>query len=217
MKYGIQTLSVVSCVFAVGSISLHAEESRAVPVPQEVVVKDPYEVIALRLDVSRRPLSVDDLVQMGTSIERLPVAEKTAFTERALQRRFKLELWLKAINELDRMLDPAFSPADVPRLNVTLPGVAMDSGADPGTITDPRIREQYEQAIKANADKADRYRAQTRLRKINDNWSAGLGAYIKSQYTSSTQDVEEIRHCIDTYLLDSSRKEQMNKALVVTP
>jgi len=210
-------LLTVSSVFVFGAFSLHAEQSGQTPVSGEVAMENPYKAIDARLDISRGPISVDDLSQIGKEIEGLQVGERSKSGQWSVQRRSKLELWLKAINAVDQMLDPAFNPSDVPQMNIALPGVPMDSGVDPSAIKDPTLRARYEKALKENAAKAERYRVQTRLRKIDTQWSAALNAYIKSEYKPQDADIDEIKRCADRCLSSPVRRGQIENTFGATP
>lgn len=164
------------------------------------------------LDALDKAHSDSELAKIGTCIEHLPSIPKTDREEWIQQRRLKLELWLRAIDKVDRMIDVHFNPKDVPAGSIAPPmGTRADAGVSPEAIKDPKLRKQYEEALKANAEKADRYRLQYGLRRLDTNWSSQAVVFVKSEYTSKPEDVKEIGDLIDKLLSNSQRKKQMRK------
>jgi len=136
---------------------------------------------------------------------------------RALLRRKSLEMWLGLVEILDRFLDPNFDPKDVPEMTVQPPpgrdGVALPPGADPAKIDDPRARADYDKAIAANRANAERYRLQSDLRRVNERVTQLADAFIRSSYTSTKRDQEELRATIDKTIKNPTRKAELQRLL----
>jgi hypothetical protein len=166
-----------------------------------------FQKIETEIESLEKSPNADSLIRIGQSIRSLPITQKE-------ERGAKLELWLKAISKIDQMIDPAFDPNDVPQINVAPPSpFAFDSGASPDAIKDTKVRVQYEQAIKANAAKAERYRFQKKLREADAEWSLTAKAYIKTQYSSDAKDIKEVDDLLDKLIFGSSKKEYMKNIL----
>lgn len=210
MKYCFKMVFII-CVSALSSSVVVLSEGNATSTTQKETMNDSYQTIASRLEAFQNAHNIDELIQIGKDIECLPIVQKTDFATWTEQRRSKLKLWLTALDKIDRMMDPKFDPDDAPLKNIAPSSSAYDSGIAPSAIKDLKVREQYEQAIKANAEKAERYRFQKKLRKLDRDWSSKVSAYIKSQYTSDVRDINEIDALIDMHLADSPRKKQLRK------
>lgn len=131
-----------------------------------------------------------------------------------------LSLWLFLIQTIDRFWDPNFDPNDVPETLVQPPatagGIVYPPGADPAVIEDPKARAQYEQEITANRAKADRYRLQVELRRINERISEGCQIFVHRSYTSSSGDKTELRTNIEKIIKEPHRRASLLKTLVET-
>jgi len=180
-------------------------------------MNEQYQAIVDRLNAFSASRDVDALVQVERAIERLPITETTDSTGGKEQRRTKLELWLKLLDKSDQMIDPKFDRDDVPQMNIAPPpSTGLSAGASPSAIKDPTLRQDYERAIELNNEKAERYQVQTRLRELDKALSAKVSAFIKNQYTSQAQDVDEVNSLIDKLLSSIPRREQMKRVLLST-
>jgi hypothetical protein len=134
-----------------------------------------------------------------------------------LLRARSLSLWLHLLQLLDRFLDPKFNPDDVPQTGVQPPptskGIAYPAGADPALIDNPRARAEYEKAIAANRAKANHYRLQIILRRLNERIPPRAEAFIRNSYTSAPGDQEELRTAIEEIIKDPQRKGGLLKLL----
>jgi hypothetical protein len=133
---------------------------------------------------------------------------------RAKVRAEALSLWLQLIDILDRLLDANFNPKDVPEKFVEPPpvpgGVVLRPGADPALIPDPKVRAEYEKAIAENRAKADHYRLQTHLRRLNERIPLRAEEFIRKSYTSASRDQWELRTAIDKFIKDPARKASLS-------
>ncbi len=128
-----------------------------------------------------------------------------------------LSEWLRLLQLLDRFLDPNFNPRDVPPKLVQPPptrgGVVYPPGADPALIDDPNARAKYEKDIEVNRAKANQYRLQTHFSRLNESLPPRAEAFIRSSYTSSKRDQEELRNAIDKIIKDPKRKADLSRLL----
>lgn len=187
--------------------------ARASP-SMETAMKHSRDAVASCIDAIREARTDVDFYGIDERIKRLPPMSKRDDEKWRRQRRRRLEMWLWAINKIDHTIDPNFNPADVPQMNVAPPvGAEVSAGASPRAIKDPKLRREYEEAVKANAQKADRYRLQYLLRRLDKQWSTQMLAFAGSRYTSNPEDVKEVRGLIDTILSNSQRKKQLKKEL----
>jgi hypothetical protein len=126
-------------------------------------------------------------------------------------------MWLSLVAALDRHLDPKFNPNDLPELKVQPPptskGVMYPPGVDPAVIDDPKARAEYEKALAARQPKADQYRLQIRLRRLNEDIPQRAVAFIRKNYSSGSPDQEVVRTAIDKIIRNPERKAELLKSL----
>lgn len=159
-------------------------------------------------------IELDTFSRIGAEVDSLPLPSQDDPAWRKW-RRAKLDLWLRAIDMIDRTKDATFDPEDVPLLNVAPPASAgLRAGVDPASISDPKLRQEYKQAIKRNADKAQHYRLQNGIRKLDNQWMESLRVYLQSQYTLDPQDLDETDTLINQRISVDSRKQQIRAFII---
>jgi hypothetical protein len=125
--------------------------------------------------------------------------------------------WLGLLRLLDRFLDPGFNPRDVPPRLIQPPptkaGVIYPPGADPALIDDPKARSEYERAIQANQAKIESHRLQTHLSRLNETLFSRAADFIRSSYTASKRDQEEVRRAVEKHIENSRRKAALLERL----
>jgi hypothetical protein len=174
-------------------------------------MKENYQAAERRLAALTDSSDADALVQVGNEIDALSIGRKEdpRWNE---WRRKKLDLWLKALDKMDRITDPHFDPNNAPSRNVAPPGVmGLRAGVSPDSIKDPNLRLEYERAIKQNAEKVTRYRLQYTIRRVEKDWGSKLKAYVDNHYTTEAKDLEELNTLIERNISNDSRKAQMKK------
>ena len=134
---------------------------------------------------------------------------------RSKQRFQCLELWLTIIQTIDKNIDAAFDPNDVPTLNVMPPplknGTQLWPGADPALIDDPKAREEYQKAIKANREKQERVLIQSQLRELNETIPDGAVKFINRSYPDAER--SEPRDAIKKIIESESRRELLLRSI----
>ena len=134
---------------------------------------------------------------------------------RSKQRLQCLELWLTIIQTIDKNIDAAFDPNDVPTLNVMPPplknGTQLWPGADPALIDDPKAREEYQKAIKANREKQERVLIQSQLRELNETIPDGAVKFINRYYPDAER--SEPRDAIKKIIESESRRELLLRSI----
>lgn len=131
-------------------------------------------------------------------------------------RNAKLTLLLLFFDNIDGHLDPNFDPQDVPQRNIAPPvsnGIVYDSGISPDVIKDPKVKRQYEEAIKKNSLKAENYRFQSGLRRLRTNWLNDIVIYINENYSNTVEDAKEVNSIIDKNISMGKSKEELKKSL----
>lgn len=145
-------------------------------------------------------LALDDVV----------LAQEADPEERALLRAAVLGWWLQLLQTLDEHLDPAFDPKDKPQVLVEPPptssGAVLRPGADPALIDDPAARAAYEKAIAENRKKAERYRMNVHLGRLNQQVTPRSEVFIRSAYTKSVADQAEVRAAVEKTIENPARK-----------
>lgn len=136
---------------------------------------------------------------------------------RATRRAATLHSWLRLLRALDYHLDPGFDPRAVPEKRVGPPptsgGGALRPGADPASIEDPKARAEYEQAIADNRAKAERYRLQVHLHRLDERVTPRVEAFIRGAYTQSALDQQELRAAMDQMVDAPHRRAELAKLL----
>lgn len=151
------------------------------------------------------------------TLENVYLAQEYNPQIRARLRSDCLSLWLTLLQILDQNLDPKFNPDDVPQNIVQPPplpdGTVLRPGADPAKIADPQARAEYEKAIAENRAKADNYRLQTELRRLDEQIPPRAEEFIKNSYTSADADQEELKRVVNEIIQKPERKAELSKLL----
>jgi len=135
---------------------------------------------------------------------------------RAQIRTNSLALWLHLLHTLDHFLDPHFNPKDFPEKLVqpppTLEGVVYPPGADPALIGDSKERAEYEKAIAANRAKANRYRLQINLRRLDERISPRAEAFVRDCCIRVPNERGEITTAIEKTIKSPVRQARLLRA-----
>jgi len=162
-------------------------------------------------------LEPERLREAYLALENVTLAQENDPKTRGQVRTDALSLWLHALEVLDRFLDPKFNPQDVPQLGVQPPpttgGIVYPPGADPAVIDDPTARADYEKAVTANRAKAEHYRLQIGLRRLDERIPPRVEAFIRNSYTSAPDDQKELKTAIDDTIKNPQRKVGLLKLL----
>lgn len=173
--------------------------------------------VQVRVKEFEAELEPERLREAYMALENVSLVQETDPKSRTQLRTNALSLWLHLLQLLDRFLDSKFNPDDVPELLVEPPpmsgGVVLRPGADPALIDDPKARADYENAIAANRAKADRYRLQIDLRRLEERISPRAEAFIRNAYTSVPGDQEALKTAIDRIMQNPQRKARLLKLL----
>ena len=157
------------------------------------------------------------LREASLALEHMILAQETDPKTRAQLRTQSLLLWLHLLQILDRFLDPQFDPQNVPKKLIQPPpttgGIVYPPGADPALIDDPKARADYEKAIAANRAKAEHYRLQIGLRRLDERIPLRAEAFIRNSYTSTPGDQRELKTAIDDTIKNSQRKAGLLRLL----
>ena len=82
------------------------------------------------------------------------------------------------------------------------PGVPVET---PEGIADPADRRKYDEAVKANAEKTNRYRFQKELRQLDSELTTRADGYISSTNLNSPQSVKEMDQAIAAHIHNQDR------------
>ena len=136
----------------------------------------------------------------------MPVGD-TAARKQAIARR------LRFFAALDRNIDSTWDPRKVPTRGVPPPsprGKVYPSGeVDPASISDPEVRTQYVEALKANKAENLRYSIQDQLRRIDERAMRFLAQMLTDRYTSSERDRRELEELLEASPASELRKESL--------
>jgi hypothetical protein len=102
------------------------------------------------------------------------------------------ERWLTALGRLERELDPEFDPADVPLLNVPVPGGDLPVGVAEEHVQDPAVRQRYAQAVAENRAHAERYERQVDARRLLSRHRAPAQWFLVASYAQDLDRAAEL-------------------------
>ena len=212
MKFIRQSVFLVVFAFAVNPSPVLPADGSVPAASKKETTNDFQHASASCSQMIQKARADEDFLRIGTTIERLPLAPRTDVAVWTQQRRVKLELWLKAIDMVDRSIHPTFDRRDVPASNVSRQWrLDLTQGLTPCAIKDPKLRQQYEKAIRDNNDKSDRYNLQHDSGQLDAEWPLRIRIYVRTEYTSEAEDVKEVSDLLDKLLSSSDRKKQLKK------
>ena len=135
--------------------------------------------------------------------------------EWAKRQKQDVEVRFHAWRRLIDAIDPNWDPNDIQfYINVPLPsGVEGEAGVSPDSVKDPKLRAEYEAAIKKNREKAERYSEQNRLHKWLKRFPKRAEEYIIQAYSKPPFDVEELKQYLDKYIADTKTKARILDAV----
>lgn len=149
--------------------------------------------------------------KIGGDVFQLQVASKqedeAAWGKQKVQ---KLRLLLRLMTALHRSIDRNWDAQDVPQINIAPPGGLEGgrAGMDPASIKNPELRRQYEEAIRENAEKAERYRLQKGLRKLRDQWTKRLFVVVRTHFDLAEEtDREQFEKLMEEELKDKELQQ----------
>jgi hypothetical protein len=149
------------------------------------------------------------------ALAEVDLSKEKAGLKRLALRRETLHLWLSLLAAIDKNLDPAFNPDDVPAVSVEPPpsgGAQYPPGVDPAVITDPQARQRYEAAIRKNREKAENYNLQTKLRRLDERLMPRAERFVRLSYTTVAGDQRELGETVKKMIANSQRAEALIRA-----
>lgn len=160
------------------------------------------------------PLEIQAGMIMSTWNQTRRDLEEANDEERTELRRERAELCLKAARLIEQQVDRNFDPRkDLPSASVAPPPSAgFPSGIAPGAIKDPKLRAEYEAAIRDNAHKAEKHRRQHQARDLDGMYSRQVEKFLAEVYSKPPYDLLELRRLLDAYIPDKERKERIVSA-----
>lgn len=135
----------------------------------------------------------------------------------------KARLWCRALQRMDGEIDKNWDAKDLPWGNIAPPeATGLPSGVAPEAVKDKKLRAEYEAAIEQNRKKADRYRQQSTLRKLEGWFPQKAEKYLISAYSKPPHNLPELERYLAEYMpnrersrarmLDAVRKNMAEKA-----
>src|SRR4051794_2507502 len=124
-----------------------------------------------------------------------------------------VEQWLKLLEALDRHIDVSWDPADVPLVSLTPPpsgGITYPSGVSSAAISDPAARGAYEQAVGEERHKADTYRFQLELHRIDEQSMGEFAGFLANSYATSKASRDELGPLLSS--LSESQRTRLETA-----
>jgi hypothetical protein len=117
----------------------------------------------------------------------------------AKERREVARRWLSALGRLERQIDPKFDPADVPLLNVPVPGDGLPPGVAVEHVRDPVVRQRYAQAVSENRAHAERYTGQVEVRGLLSRYQPVAQRFLVASYAQGPDRTKELDMLLDEH------------------
>lgn len=168
--------------------------------------------LVAEFEKEKEPAKLQEAADLLVEVD---LAKESDGLKRLALRRETLQAWLTALAAIDNHLDPRFDPKDQPSVSAPPPpsgGVQYPPGVDPAKIADPRARQEYEAAIKANREKAERYRLQTLLRRLDEKLTPKVERFIRLSYTTVAGDQRELNETVKKLIANPQRASSLLKA-----
>ncbi len=165
-----------------------------------------------QLEEFEKTKDVTNLENAIRAAEQIDISKLTEVQKEAQLRHRTVKLWLGILAAIDRSLDPKFDPNDLPEESITPPpsgAIEYPSAIDPSAIRDPVVRAQYEKALKENSQKAEHYRLQTKLRRLNPHATVDVDRFLTNYYTDSAADHADLESLLGELKLSSWRRQHL--------
>jgi hypothetical protein len=178
--------------------------------PREMGIVDFGQRISNRLETIEGGL---DTIALKAAIGILAADPATVGADSEL-RVLIVEQWLKLLAALDRHIDVTWDPMDVPVVSLTPPpdgGVTYPSGVSPAAIRDPAARGEYEQTLREARHKADTYRFQLELHRIDERSMAEFAGFLAYSYAASETSRDELGPLLSS--LSESQRPRLEMAM----
>ncbi|MEM6725539.1 MAG: hypothetical protein AAF598_15975 [Bacteroidota bacterium] len=124
------------------------------------------------------------------------------------------EIWLKAWQQLEQEMNPAFDPTQLPNIKVAPPDeTGLPPGVSPDAIDDPQLRATYQKAIKANRVLIEQYTYQNQLLQMAPSFQQTASQYLIHLYSQVPVDIAELQQLLLTYVGNTSAVEAILLAI----
>ena len=125
-------------------------------------------------------------------------------------RSVKAAITLHTLGRIEKEMDRNFNFSKIPLLQVAPPlAAAVDSGTSPESVSDPKLRAEYEASIKANDAINDKYREQSELKSLQATFVPQEENYVIALYSIQPYNQSQLKHLLDTYLTDNAVKQKI--------
>ncbi len=130
--------------------------------------------------------------------------------KRAENAAIRLHAWRRLLEAID----PNWDPDDMPVGNISPPvATGLPSGIDPAAIQDPALRAEYEEAIRSNGQKAQKYNEQYKYSKWLRRIPNRVENNIIREYSHPPYAIEELRKMLDDQIPDQEAKARIIEAV----
>ena len=170
----------------------------------------PYNQVDAHLTAFDRIRDTADLDKVSALTREIWNGQTEGVDNWRLLRRAQLDAWLKLLDRVEKSIDPAFDPEDVPQINVAPPpGAHVRAGADPKSIKDPKVRQEYEVLIEKNREKAENYRLQKTLRNRKSRWTHECVLFVGNSFSDAKEDRGEVEKAVQEHLSNPKAKTEI--------
>jgi len=203
---------LVFSIFAEGTLIVVAEnpgKSAPTTLTQQTVSK-----LSKRLGDLTKSEHTDDTElfrKLTHELDRFQLATKEADAKAyKRQREMKARLLLRIFAAIDMRIDHDFDFDDMPLANITPPAGSnvLESGVSSEIITDPKLRAEYEEAIRLNAVKAQQHKLQLHLRLLQKHQNRKLHSFTSYFFSDAETDQLELEKIILEEIPNEERRQR---------
>jgi hypothetical protein len=131
----------------------------------------------------------------------------------AQERRGVARRWLSVLGRLEREIDPTFDPADVPLLNVPVPGDGLPPGVAEEHVQDPALRQRYARAVSENRAHAARYAGQVEVRELLSRYRPVAQRFLVASYGQDPDRTKELDELLAEHAIAKDWAEAIRVAV----
>jgi hypothetical protein len=129
----------------------------------------------------------------------------------------RAELWLRAWRRVEQTRDPKWDPANPPPLCVAPPRqTGLRAGVPPTAVKDPKLRAEYERAIKANRERAEWFNEQSHAFLAWKMWLPAVEKFIIdacSKPAPKAAELADLERLLQKYLSDRNARLRILNAV----
>jgi hypothetical protein len=227
LVYKIIAIAFTNVFFAIVFIPLFAQTKASTLNPSDQIKFQllEFNTNAMELEANKTLEPNKWFFKMNDVMEKLKGTRSNLLNvSPGMNRKDKAALWFDILAVIDKNTDPDYNPTNVDfSISIEGPtpppdgigGIKYAPGVDPSVLKDTTARSNYVAALIVWRDRIDKLNFQASLMRINSVVSRDVEIFLRSYYTSSEADKQELNEILEQSTLSESRKQQLRK--IVSP